>query len=165
MPWHHNTKLNTCLSLSKSWVIWEESMKQKAITLAILASIWSSSEGFYAESCSITFPYLSSKIITFSLHPSNTAMASCYSYVLGTFLFFVFLFFFLELLCSLFAQCHVLHKPLAFSFSYQCTTHIHFRHFSSHFFLRHWCPAPLCVTKCFVFRLLLIMDFWLIIPG
>ena len=74
-------------------------------------------------------------------------------------------FFFLELLCSLFAQCHVLHKPLAFSFSYQCTTHIHFRHFSSHFFLRHWCPAPLCVTKCFVLRLLLIMDFWLIIPG
>ena len=93
MPWHHNTKLNTCLSLSKSWVIWEESMKQKAITLAILASIWSSSEGFYAESCSITFSFLSGKIITFSLHPSNTAMASCYSYVLGTSLLcFSFLF-------------------------------------------------------------------------
>ena len=92
MPWHHNTKLNTCLSLSKSWVIWEESMKQKAITLAILASIWSSSEGFYAESCSITFSYLSGRIITFSLHHQKLLWPPVILMSLALFFCFSFLF-------------------------------------------------------------------------
>ena len=99
MPWHHNTKLNTCLSLSKSWVIWEESMKQKAITLAILASIWSSSEGFYAESCSITFSFLLGKISLF--HCIHQTLLWPLVILMSLALFSSLFFFSFELICSL----------------------------------------------------------------